>query len=42
MGNLPIVEKNFNKVIYLIILVSIMPGIIEFVKARRAAVRVAR
>jgi len=42
VGNLPIVEKNFNKVIYLIILVSIMPGIIEFVKARRSAVRAAR
>lgn len=42
VGNLPFVEKNFNKVIYLIIIVSIMPGIIEFVKARRAAVRVAR
>ncbi|MFP5223768.1 MAG: DedA family protein [Acidobacteriota bacterium] len=42
VGNLPIVEKNFNKVIYLIILVSILPGIIEFVKARRSAVRAAR
>jgi len=42
VGDLPIVKAHFNKVIYLIILLSILPGIIEFMKARRAAVRAAR
>ncbi len=29
-GTIPIVERNFTLVIYLIVLVSIMPGVIEF------------
>ena len=42
VGDLPIVKNNFNKVIYLIVFVSILPGIIEFMKAKRAACKVAR
>ncbi|HEY5752447.1 MAG TPA: DedA family protein [Chthoniobacterales bacterium] len=35
-GNLPIVKENFEIVIIGIILVSIMPGVIEYVKAKFA------
>lgn len=34
-GNIPIVEKNFTMVVFAIIFISILPGIIEFIKARR-------
>lgn len=34
-GTIPIVERNFTLVIYLIVLVSIMPGVIEFWRQRR-------
>ena len=33
-GNLPFVKKNFEIVIFIIILISLMPPIIEFLKAR--------
>ncbi len=33
-GNLPIVKKNFTLVIFAIIFLSILPGIIEFVRER--------
>ncbi|HEY61992.1 MAG: DedA family protein [Anaerolineales bacterium] len=33
-GNLPFVKKNFEIVIFMIILISLMPPIIEFLKAR--------
>ncbi|MCX8021876.1 MAG: DedA family protein [Syntrophorhabdaceae bacterium] len=33
-GNLPIIKKNFSLVILAIIIISIMPGIIEFLKQR--------
>lgn len=35
-GNLPIVKKNFTLVIFAIIFLSVVPGVIEVVKARRA------
>jgi membrane-associated protein len=34
-GNLPFVEKNFSLVILAIIIVSILPGVIEFIRERR-------
>lgn len=34
-GNLPLVKKNFTLVIIIIIVLSIMPGIIEFLRHRR-------
>ena len=39
LGNVPIVKNNFEKVILLIIFLSILPGIIELVKHRMAARR---
>lgn len=38
-GNLPIVKKNFTLVIFAIIILSILPIVIEFFKARRATAR---
>jgi membrane-associated protein len=38
-GNLPIVRENLTAVILGIIFVSILPGIVEFARARRAAGR---
>jgi membrane-associated protein len=35
-GGNPLVKKNFSIVVFAIIFISILPGIIEFVKARRA------
>lgn len=35
-GNMELVKKNFTLVIYLIILVSILPGVIEFLRQRKA------
>lgn len=35
-GKIPIVEKNFSKVILVIIFISILPGIIEFLRHRRS------
>lgn len=34
-GNLPLVKENFTMVILAIILISVMPGIVEFVRQRR-------
>jgi membrane-associated protein len=34
-GNLPVVKRNFTVVILVIILISIMPGIIEYLRQRR-------
>lgn len=34
-GNLPAVKSNFHYVIVAIIVVSVMPGVIEFIRARR-------
>jgi len=42
IGNLPWVKKYFSIVIYGIILLSITPGLIEFIRVRRAARRVER
>lgn len=41
-GNLPFIKKNFSVAIVVIILVSIMPGIVEYLRHRRAAARQAR
>jgi membrane-associated protein len=34
-GNLSIVKRNFTLVIFAIILISILPGVIEYVRQRR-------
>ncbi len=34
-GNIPFVKNNFSSVILLIIILSIMPGIIEYIRAKR-------
>ena len=34
-GNLPVVEKNFSLVIIAIILLSVMPVVVEYIKGRR-------
>jgi membrane-associated protein len=36
-GGYPIVKKNFSVVVFAIIFISILPGIIEFIKHRRSA-----
>lgn len=36
-GNLPFVQKNFSSVIIAIVLISVMPGVIEFLRARSRA-----
>lgn len=38
-GNLPFVEKNFSLVILAIIVVSILPGVVEYVRERRRMAR---
>jgi membrane-associated protein len=35
-GNIPVVKRNFTLVIFAIIFLSILPGVIEFVRSRRA------
>jgi membrane-associated protein len=40
-GNLPFVEKNFSLVILAIIVVSVLPGIVEYVRERRRSRSVA-
>lgn len=35
LGNLPIVKENFTKAIFLIIILSLLPIVIEYVRARR-------
>jgi membrane-associated protein len=34
-GNMPAVKKNFTYVIFAIIVLSVLPGVIEFIRARR-------
>ncbi len=36
-GNLPFVEKNFSLVILAIIVVSVLPGVVEYMRERRRA-----
>jgi membrane-associated protein len=38
-GNIPLVKRNFTLVILAIIVLSILPAVIEFIRARRAAAR---
>jgi len=33
-GNLPIVKKNFSLVIFAIIIISIVPGVLEYLRHR--------
>ena len=35
LGNIPFVKKNFTAVIFLIIFVSILPGVVEYIRHRR-------
>lgn len=36
-GNIPVVKRNFTLVIFAIIIISVMPSVIEFIKHRREA-----
>jgi len=36
-GNIPVVKRNFTLVIFAIIFISVLPGIIEFIRHRRRA-----
>ncbi len=38
-GNMPFVRKNFSVVIVAIIVISLLPGVIEYLRARRSAAR---
>lgn len=38
-GNLPFVKKNFSLAIIAIIVVSVLPGVVEYLRHRRAAAR---
>ncbi|NMC48507.1 MAG: DedA family protein [Desulfovibrio sp.] len=38
-GNMPFVRKNFSVVIVAIIVISLLPGVIEYLRARRGAAR---
>lgn len=38
-GNIPTIKQNFTLVIYVIIFISILPGIIEFLRSRRHSVQ---
>jgi len=36
-GNIPVVKRNFTLVIMVIIVISVLPGIVEFIRHRRAS-----
>lgn len=38
-GNLPFIKRNFSLVVVVIILISVMPGVIEYFRHRRAAAK---
>jgi membrane-associated protein len=38
LGNVPIIRRHFEKVVILVVLISILPLVIELIKARRAKV----
>jgi membrane-associated protein len=40
LGNIPIIRRHFEKVVILVVLISVLPIVIEFVKSRRAKVKV--
>ena len=42
LGNVPIVRQHFEKVIVLIILVSLVPAVIHALKSRRSSVPAAK
>jgi len=35
LGNLPAVKKNFHMIIVAIVVISVLPAVIEFIRARR-------
>jgi membrane-associated protein len=37
LGNIPVIQKNFEKVVLLIIFVSVLPLVAQFVKSRKAS-----
>jgi membrane-associated protein len=37
-GNIPVVKRNFTLVIMVIIVLSVLPGIVEFIRHRRGAI----
>ena len=39
VGNLPFVKKNFTMVILAIIVLSVLPSVVELIRARRQAKR---
>jgi len=39
-GNIPIVKKNFSLVIFIIILLSIFPAFLEYMKAKKVGLRI--
>jgi membrane-associated protein len=40
LGNIPIIQRHFEKVVILIVIVSVLPIAFEYLKSRRASVRV--
>lgn len=36
-GNIPVVKRNFTLVIMVIIVISVLPGVVEFIRHRRAS-----
>jgi membrane-associated protein len=38
LGNIPLVRRHFEKVVILVVLISVLPIVIEFVKSRRVKV----
>lgn len=41
-GNLPFIKRNFSVAVLVIILISILPGVVEYLRHRRAAARTDR
>jgi membrane-associated protein len=41
-GNMAVVKKNFTLVILAIILISVMPGVIEYLRQRRLSPRLSK
>jgi membrane-associated protein len=39
LGNVPAVKRNFHIIIVVIVLISVMPAVLEYLKARRAALK---
>jgi membrane-associated protein len=39
-GNIPVVKRNFTLVVFAIIIISVLPAVIEAIRARRASLRI--